>query len=134
MFRYPVEIISDIYLTKIGGFSYELERSEVGINIKALQLNTSIIPNETYVTLKLFGDVTPYFLKNRFIVIGIDENMDCYKFTPSGELVLPESLREDVKIGDEVLVNATEFFRIDGDYSKLIRCFIWSSENLERKN
>ena len=43
MFRYPVEIISDVYLSKIGGFSSELNENEIGINLEALATNTSII-------------------------------------------------------------------------------------------
>jgi len=43
MFDYPIEIFADIYLSKIGGFSSELERNEIGINMKAIELNTSLL-------------------------------------------------------------------------------------------
>ncbi len=136
MYRYPVEVIADTYLTKLGGFSYELARGEVGINAKALEVNTSIIPNETYVTLHFFGEATPYFLKRRFLVVGVEENMECYDMTLNGELVLSEEFEDElgVKRGKEVIINATEFFRIDGDYSKLAKALVWRLGSRERRN
>ncbi len=37
MYRYPVEVIADMYLSKVGGYSYELDRNEIGINAKRLK-------------------------------------------------------------------------------------------------
>ncbi len=136
MYRYPVEVVADTYLSRIGGFSYELRRREIGINAKALEVNTSIVPNETYATLRFFGDFEPYFLKKRFLVVGVEENMECFEKTLNGEVILPEELREmwGEREGEEVLINTTEFFRIDGDYSKLAKALLCRLENRNRRN
>uniref|UniRef100_A0A7C3VAV3 Uncharacterized protein n=1 Tax=Archaeoglobus fulgidus TaxID=2234 RepID=A0A7C3VAV3_ARCFL len=134
MYRYPVEIIADMYLSKVGGYSYELDRNEIGINRRAIEMNTSIIANETVATLKKFEETRPYFLRRKFIVVGIEENMDCYELTPNGELVLPEDMEGSVEVGESVIVNTVEAFRIDGDYSKVVKAIKWRLENQIRKN
>lgn len=135
MYRYPLEIISDIYLSKVGGYSYELGEREIGINAKALEMNTSLIPNETLVTIRLFkGKIRPYFFKMRFLIVGIEDNMDCYELTKNGEVVLSESLGETVEVGSEVIINAVESFRIDGDYSSLLKAILCRLESLKKEN
>jgi len=136
MYRYPVEVISDTYLSKVGGFSYELDRKEIGINAKALEVNTSIIPNETFATLRTFDDRRPYFFKNRFIVVPIEENMDCYEMTANGEVVLPDDMKDKmrVKVGEDVIVNTVESFRIDGDYRNVVKAILWRLESRIRRN
>jgi len=136
MYRYPVEVVSDTYLSKVGGFSYELGKREIGINAKALEVNTSIIPNETFATLRTFDDRRPYFFKQRFVVVAVEENMDCYKMTANGEVVLPDEIRDrmDVKVGEDVIVNTVESFRIDGDYSNVARAMLWHLESRIRRN
>ncbi|MEM4495786.1 MAG: hypothetical protein QXM06_00625 [Archaeoglobaceae archaeon] len=135
MYRYPLEIVSDIYLSKVGGYSYELDEKEVGINAKALEMNTSLIPNETFVTIRLFrGKIKPYFFKRRFLIVGVEENMDCYELTKNGEVVLSESLGETVEVGEEVIINAVEFFRVDGDYSNLLKAILCRLESLKKEN
>ena len=136
MYRYPVEVISDTYLSKVGGFSYELDRKEIGINAKALEVNTSIIPNETFATLRTFDDRRPYFFKNRFIVVPIEENMDCYEMTADGEVVLPDDMKDKmrVKVGEDVIVNTVESFRIDGDYRNVVKAILWRLESRIRGN
>ncbi len=136
MYRYPVEIISDTYLSRVGGYSYELERNEIGINAKALEVNTSIIPNETVAVLKTLEGDRPYFFKRKFVVVGVEENMDCYEMTMNGEVVLPEGVdeRERVEVGKEVLVNTVESFRIDGDYSRIMKAMLWHLESRIRRN
>ncbi len=136
MYRYPVEVISDTYLSKVGGFSYELDRKEIGINAKALEVNTSIIPNETFATLRTFDDRRPYFFKNRFIVVPIEENMDCYEMTANGEVVLPDDMKDKmrVKVGEDVIVNTVESFRIDGDYRNVVKAILWRLESRIRGN
>ncbi len=135
MYRYPLEIVSDIYLSKVGGYSYELGEKEIGINAKALEMNTSLIPNETFVTIRLFGGkIKPYFFKKRFLIVGIEDNMDCYELTKNGEVVLSESLGETVEVGEEVIINAVEFFRIDGDYSNLLKAILCRLESLKKEN
>lgn len=129
-----MEIIADMYLSKVGGYSYELDRNEIGINRRAIEMNTSIIANETVATLKKFEETRPYFLRRKFIVVGIEENMDCYELTPNGELVLPEDMEGSVEVGESVIVNTVEAFRIDGDYSKVVKAIKWRLENQIRKN
>lgn len=135
MYRYPVEVVSDMYLSKIGGFSYELDKREIGINAKALELNTSIIPNETTATLRTFGDKKPYFFKKRFVVVAVEENMDCYGMTVNGEVVLPEEMKDEkMKVGEEVIVNTVESFRIDGDYRNVAKAMLWHLESRMKRN
>lgn len=139
MYLYPKEIVSDIYVSKLGGFSYEMERDEIGINMKAIEVNTSIIANETFAKLRFFGDISkPYFLRKSFRIVGIEEYMDCYRLSRNGEVVLSEELEDEFgeKKGKDVIINTVESFRIDGDYTKIINAFkrIWSSENLVRRN
>jgi len=135
MFRYPVEVIADTYLSKVGGYSYELDRGEIGINARALELKTSIIANETLATLrKLEGDRRPYLLRRKFVVVGIEETMDCYEMTANGEVVLPEEMEGSIEVGEEVIVNTVEFFRIDGDYSNVVKAIRWRLETLRTRN
>lgn len=136
MYRYPVEVISDTYLSRVGGFSYELGKKEIGINAKALEVNTSIIPNETLATIRTFDDRRPYFFRRRFVVVAVEENMECYEFTKNGEVVLPDEMRDkmNVKVGEDVIVNTVESFRIDGDYDRVTKAMLWYLENRMRRN
>ncbi len=136
MYRYPVEVISDTYLSRVGGYSYELERNEIGINAKALEVNTSIIPNETVAVLRTLDTNRPYFFRRRFVVVGVEENMECYEMTINGEVVLPEKVAEmeRMKVGEEVLVNTVEYFRIDGDFSKVAKAVLWRLESRIGRN
>ena len=122
MFAYPMEVVSDIYLSKIGGFSCELSKREIGINAKAIEMNTSIIANETYAKLKFFDEKPyPYFFRRSFRIIALEENMEGYEFSPNGEVVLPAELEDEGVVGKEVMINTVESFRIDGDYGTVIR-------------
>jgi hypothetical protein len=124
MYAYPVEVISDVYLSKIGGFSSELSKNEIGINAKAIEINTSIIPNETYAKLRFFDEKPyPYFLKRSYRVVGLEENMDGYGHSQNGEVVLSDDLKEEFEnyLGKEVIINTVESFRIDYDYQKVIK-------------
>jgi len=124
MFAYPIEVIADVYVSKIGGFSYELGEREIGINAKALEVNTSIIANETYARLKFFDEKPhPYFFKRTFKIIGLEENMEGYEFSPNGEVVLPAELKREFGrfIGKDVIINTVESFRIDYDYQRVIK-------------
>jgi hypothetical protein len=134
MYRYPVEVIADTYLSKVGGYSYELDRNEIGINVKALEMNTSIIANETLATLKRFEEIRPYFLRRKFVVVGIEESMDCYEMCANGEVVLPEEMEGSMEVGESVIVNTVEAFRIDGDYSNIIKAIKWRLDNQILRN
>lgn len=143
MFRYPVEIIGDTYLSKLGGFSSILEYREVGINEKAIEMNTSLIPEVSEVKLKFLDSKDkPYFLKKSFKVVSIDVNSKESRLSCDGEIVLSEKHKENFRdyIGKYVILNSVESFRIDGDYSsmekavKSMREWIWKSESLQRRN
>ena len=124
MFAYPMEVIADVYLSKIGGFSHELSKKEIGINAKALEVNTSIIANETYAKLRFLDEKPyPYFFKRSFRIIGLEENMEGYEFSPNGEVVLSVELKKKFErfIGKDVIINTVESFRIDYDYQKVIK-------------
>ncbi len=144
MFLYPKEIIADIYISKVGGVSDEIGKREIGINAKAVEMNTSIIMNETFATLKFLGDdkpYLPYFMRKRYKVVGIERWMDCYKLSMNGEVVFSSEIEEvKDKIGETVIINTVESFRIDRDYSSVIKAIkslkerIWGLEKLERRN
>ncbi len=97
-------------------------------------MNTSIIANETLATLKRFEEVRPYFLKRKFLVVGIEENMDCYEMTANGEVVLPEEMEGSMEVGSDVIVNTVEAFRIDGDYSNVIKAIKWRIDSQILRN
>ncbi len=139
MFAYPMEVISDIYLSKIGGFSYELSKKEIGINAKALEVNTSIIASETYAKLRFFDERPyPYFFKRSFKIVGLEENMEGYEFSPNGEVVLPADLEDENVVGKNVMINTVESFRIDYDYRNVIKKILGYAgiclEDRERRN
>jgi len=107
---YPVEIISNLYLTKLGGFSSELSWNEVGINERAIR-GTSIVPGETLVRIRFMGSKPyPFFFRRVFRVVGIRPGMRSYSMTLNGELVMPEGMRERFGrfLGREVILNAVE--------------------------
>ena len=123
MFLYPREIIADTYLSRIGGFSSELDRREIGINAKAIEVNTSIIADETHARLKFFDEKpVPFFLKRTYRVVGLEEHMDGYEESSNGEVILSAELEEEFEeyVGKNVIINTVESFRIDGDYSAVV--------------
>jgi len=139
MYRYPKEVISDIYLSRVGGFSEELSKEEMGINVNAIYMNTSIIPDETFCRIRFFEERSrPFFLKRKFKIVGISEEMRAYKMTREGEVVFSDDMKELLKskIGEAVIINTVESFRMDDDYSSLAKYLskLWRSENLQRRN
>ena len=95
MFAYPMEVVADVYVSKIGGFSCELSKGEIGINAKAWEVNTSIIANETYAKLRFFDERPyPYFFGRSFRIIGLEENMEGYEFSHNGEVVMSAELKK----------------------------------------
>jgi hypothetical protein len=142
MYLYPKEIIADTYLSRVGGFSSELENSEIGINAKALEVNTSIISNETKASIKFLDDrIIPYFFRRKYTVIGLEEYMEGYEYSQQGEVVFSTDLRKEFseKLGKEIILNTVESFRIDGDFTKVIKALkqemmTWSSGNRWKKN
>lgn len=115
MFLYPQEIIADIYVSKIGGFSPELGKREAGINSKAIEVNTSIIADETYARLKFLDEKPyPFFLKKKYRIVGLEENMEGYEDSRNGEVVLSSELQDELqdKVGSGVIINTVEMFRL----------------------
>jgi|Deesub1362B_J571_1020462.scaffolds.fasta_scaffold00892_1 hypothetical protein len=115
MFLYPQEIISDIYVSRIGGFSYELDKKEAGINSKAIVMNTSIIADETFARLKFLDEKPhPFFLRKEYRIVGLEEYMEGYEESSNGELILSMDLKDELeeKIGKEVIINTVETFRL----------------------
>ncbi|WP_456369566.1 hypothetical protein [Geoglobus sp.] len=143
MYPYPKEVVADIYVSKLGGFSEEIGEKEIGINNRAIEMNTSLIADESRIRLRFFGSrEKPYFLKRSFRVVGIGENSGAYSLSRMGEVVLGREHQEELRdrVGSAVMLNAVESFRIDGDYSSMkkavqsMREWIWKSESLGRRN
>lgn len=143
MYPYPKEILGDTYLTKLGGFSEEIRKNEIGINEKAIEINTSLIQDESYVRLRFFEiRQKPFFLRKRFKIVGIPQEWNSFELSLNGEVVMAEEYREELKklVGKYLLINAVEFFRIDGDYSSMgeairsMKEWIWKSESLRKRN
>ena len=143
MYPYPKEILADMYVSKLGGFSSELEGDELGINEKALEINTSLIGGITKVRLKFFDRKDkPFFLRKEFTVVSLSTFDSAAKFSRRGEVVMGEAHRERLRdeVGKAVIMNSVESFRLDGDYSSMkkavesMRDWIWRSGSLGRKN
>ena len=119
MYAYPIEVLAETYVSKLGGFAEEVGRRELGINEEALHLNTSIIVGETEARIKILDEKNPpYFLRKSFRVVGLPPSL-----SPNGEVVLPEGLRDKYErfVGKDVVLNTVESFRIDGDYFNVIK-------------
>ncbi len=143
MYPYPKEILSDTYVSRLGGFSLELERDEIGINEKALEVNTSIIAGVTKVRLKFLDrKEKPHFLRREFTVIPLSPINSASELSKLGEVVMGEEHRERLKeeIGKALVINSVESFRMDGDYSSMrkavesMRDWIWKSGSLSKRN
>jgi len=121
LYLYPVEVIADTYVSRVGGCSPELERGEIGININALTENTSLIAGESRARLKFFDTTTPFFLRKKYRIVGLEEHMEGYELSENGEVIFSEDeFREDFE-GKEVIINAVEDFRIGDDMSEVVR-------------
>jgi hypothetical protein len=128
MYLYPREIIAETYVTKLGGFSEEISKDELAINTEALMRNTSIIIGETRARMKfLHHKNRPYFLRNIFKIVGFEGEL-AEELSPNGEAVLSEELKEKYEryLGGEVLINTVESFRIDDDFSEVLKAFLRS--------
>ncbi|HID43373.1 MAG TPA: hypothetical protein EYP30_06330 [Archaeoglobaceae archaeon] len=135
MFLYPQEIIADIYVSRIGGFSPELEKREAGINSKAIEMNTSIIADETYARLKFLDEKPyPFFLKKKYRIVGLEENMEGYEESSNGEVVLSYDLKDELeqKVGSEVIINTVETFRL-GDETSAIEKILGKTFKINKK-
>ncbi len=140
MYKYPKEVVSDIYVSRVGGFCEEINANEIGININAIYTNTSIIPEETFCQIKFFDEPPkkPFFFRKKFRIVGIDESMESYRITKDGEVVLSKEYEAVFrnKVGEAVIINTVESFRIDGDYSKIAKYLVRACrlDDLLRRN
>ncbi len=129
-YLYPFEVISDMYVSKVGGCSPDLDRGEIGINANALSMNTSLIAGETIARIKFFDTVYPFFLRKRYRIVGLEEYDEGYELSQNGEIVFSEQDYRDEYAGREVLINSIEDFRIGEDMNKIFKAMkdrIWNS-------
>ena len=130
MYAYPIEVLAETYVSKLGGFAEEVGKRELGINEEALHLNTSIIVVETEARIKILDEKNPpYFLRKSFRVVGLPPSL-----SPNGEVVLPERLRDKYErfVGKDVVLNTVESFRIDGDYFNVIKAIKKIEDRLKK--
>ncbi len=120
MYAYPLEVISDMYVSKVGGYSPELEEGEIGINANALSMNTSLIAGETVARIRFFDEAYPFFLRKTYRIVGLEEHNEGYEFSENGEVVFSEEEYREEYAGREVIINAVEDFRI-GDRTEIFR-------------
>jgi len=131
MYAYPIEVLAETYLSKLGGFAEEIGGREIGINEEALHFNTSIIAGETEARIKILDERNPpYFLRRSFRVVGLPAQL-----SPNGEVILPEGLRDRLEryVGKDVVLNTVESFRLDGDYSNVIKALKKMEGGLNKK-
>ncbi|WP_456327350.1 hypothetical protein [Archaeoglobus sp.] len=136
MFAYPMEIATDMYVSKVGGFSPELEKNEIGINIEAIYSNTSIIANETYAKIRFLGEsAKPFFFRKSYRVIGLEPNMEGFECSQNGEVVFSESLAKTLGryVGKEVIINTVETFRLNLDVISLVKKCLESQRGEKRR-
>ncbi len=136
MFAYPVEIATDMYVSKVGGFSPELERNEIGINIDAIYSNTSMVANETYAKIRFLGEkAKPFFFRESYRIIGLEPNMEGFEYSQNGEVVFSESLAESLSryVGRDVIINTVETFRLNLDVISLVKKCLESQRGEKRR-
>ncbi|ADB57628.1 hypothetical protein [Archaeoglobus profundus] len=136
MFAYPIEVATDLYVSKVGGFSPELEKNEIGINIDAIYSNTSIIANETYAKIRFLGErAKPFFFRESYRVIGLEPNMEGFEYSQNGEVVFSESLANSLGtyIGKDVIINTVETFRLNIDIITLVKKCLESQRGEKRR-
>ncbi len=121
MYLYPVEVVADTYVSRVGGCSPELSKGEIGINVNALTANTSLIAGESVARLKFFDSTYPFFLRKKYRIVGLEENMEGFEFSENGEVVFSESEYSEEYEGREVIINAVEEFRIGDDMSSVFK-------------
>ncbi len=131
MYLYPVEVVADIYMSRVGGCSSELERGEIGINANALYTNTSLIAGETLARLKFFESNKPFFLRKKYRIVGLEEHMEGYELSENGEIVFSESDYKKEFEGKGVIINAVEEFRIGDDMGKVVKAMREKIRNME---
>ncbi len=89
---YPLETLRHWYVTPFGGRSRDLSQGQVGINSRALDQNTSLIPNQDKVLISILGRGAPrpLYARTPFQVIALDSSTPSgLQKSPQGEAVLP---------------------------------------------
>ena len=116
-----METLRHWYVTPFGGTSPELSVTEIGINRRALEVNTSLDPALDRVRIAIVGQShrRPLFLDRFFEIVPLDERRpDALARSPDGEAVLPEGHQvvrraESPRPGDEVLLNCVWSVRME---------------------
>ena len=74
--------------------------------------------NETTAVLEILDKKSrkPYFLKKKFLIVGVDKWMRCYELSRNGEVVMSSELEEEYYrfLGRDVLINTVKI-----DYKNL---------------
>ncbi len=89
---FPVETLRHWYVTPFGGRSLDLTAGQVGINYKALDQNTHLVPDQDKVLISILGRNTtrPLYTRTPFRVVALDPSRpDGLEKSPHGEAVLP---------------------------------------------
>lgn len=89
---YPVETLRHWYVTPFGGHSEDLALGQVGINARALQANTTLVPEQDRVLISLLGRSThhPLYTRDPFQVVALEpDRPEALTLSPQGEAVLP---------------------------------------------
>ncbi len=96
---FPFETLRHRYVAPFGGRSEELDEGEVGINARALEENTELIPRQDKVLISILGTShpRPLYTQTPFEVVALDERrLDALMKSMHGEAVLPGAPSEDV--------------------------------------
>lgn len=111
---WPVETTRYAYLTLLGGFSPELDRSAIGLNRQAIEENTDLRAGDQ-VTVSTFqnGQPVPLLVRPSFEVVPLDfETPDAFIHSSEGQAVLSRAAVEEevpglerIEAGVEVVIN-----------------------------
>ncbi|MFQ5918699.1 MAG: hypothetical protein ACE5I4_01470 [Thermoplasmata archaeon] len=89
---FPFETLRHRYVAPFGGRSEELAEGEVGINARALEQNTELVPRHDKVLISILGPnrPRPLYTQAPFEVVALDERrLDALMKSMQGEAVLP---------------------------------------------
>jgi hypothetical protein len=96
---FPLETLRHRYVAPFGGRSEDLAEGEVGINARALEENTQLVPRQDKVLISILGPdrPRPLYTQTPFEVVALDERrLDALLKSMQGEAVLPGAHLGDV--------------------------------------
>ncbi|KXA91980.1 hypothetical protein AKJ64_04295 [candidate division MSBL1 archaeon SCGC-AAA259E17] len=111
-FRYPIPVTPCRYITELGGRSKALADDQIGIHIEALRRNTELTPeNRVLLDARKIGGEEPskpLFARETFRIEPLRgiRNSRLLSVSSDGEAVLSPDAVEDLKVGDEILLNS----------------------------